>query len=760
MKTYNLAGMIRLFLAFTALFFSQLPFSWAAAKTAPKPVLEQEVVAASSRQAILSFKDMGAYNPIQLRGVDGNAYLSMGVRLDETVTKAKLHLDYTLSPALLPGISHIKVYLNDEVLTILPITKESLSSPQKVDINLDPRFFTDFNKIRLQLIGHYTSDCEFPLHTSLWADISNTSRLEMSLQPTALRNDLALLPAPFFDKRDNRPITLPFVFATAPSLDTLRAAGGLASWFGSMASYRSTQFPVYLNHLPERYGVVFATNDDRPKFLANYPNAIAPTITLITHPDNPSGKLLLVLGRNAADLKIAADALALGKAAMTGSTITVKSLDYPPRRLAYDAPNWLQIDKPISFGQLTSLPTDLQRKGVGLEPIRINARLPADLFTWEANGVPIDIRYRYTPPMEQGDANLKIEINDHFVESIPLLPSDAARGSNRVVLPVLDDGSMHEKSDVITPAFQLGSNNQLSFSFYIPPNDTGHCKSSQQLDMQAAIDPDSTLNLSHFDHYAAMPNLTFFANSGFPFTKYADLAETTVVLPDEPNTFDMEAMFNLLGNMSRSTGYPALRFKLIQAKSIQQAKDSDLLIIASGAKSDALGNWGKSLPVLLREGSSTLTSLGKVIDTAYDWVGDGDEKFVKLGGGAVLQGSGPLSAIVGFESPLSPSRSVVAITANTPEALNLAITALNDTGKVPYIRGDLSLMRGDLVESYRVNGSYFVGELPWWRWLWFHLHRHALLLTVLGIVIGLFAAALAFRVLSGMAARRLGHHKG
>jgi hypothetical protein len=228
------------------------------------------------------------------------------------------------------------------VLVTLPVTKESLAGPQKLDLDLDPRFFIDYNKLHLQLIGHYTNDCEFPLHSSLWASISNMSKLELNLQPIALRNDLALLPAPFFDQRDNRLLNLPFVFAAKPSLDSLRAAGGLASWFGALASYRGTRFPTYLNRLPERYGVVFATNDERPEFLAKYPNVDAPTISLMQHPENPTGKLLLILGRNSADLQLAADALALGKAAMTGTSTTVKTLEYPARRVAYDAPNWLQ----------------------------------------------------------------------------------------------------------------------------------------------------------------------------------------------------------------------------------------------------------------------------------------------------------------------------------------------------------------------------------------------------------------------------------
>ncbi len=744
-------------LATLCLSFSSL--SWAAQIDPPVLVPKTETPTIPSRQSVLTMKDIGASRPIELKGVNSSAYLSLGVRLDEVVTKAKLHLNYTLSPALLPNISHLKIYLNDEVLATLPVTKENLAGSQKLDVDLDPRFFTDFNKLHLQFIGHYTNDCEFPLHSSLWANISNMSTLEINLQSIALRNDLALLPAPFFDQRDNRLLNLPFVFATKPSLSSLRAAGGIASWFGALASYRGARFPAFLNRLPERYGVVFATNDERPEFLAKYPKVDAPTISLMQHPENPTGKLLLILGRNAADLQLAADALVLGKAVMTGTSIAVKTLEYPPRRVAYDAPNWLQSGRPIPLGQLVNSPADLQRQGQPLEPILINARLPADLFTWEVKGVPIDLKYRYTPPAEQGDANLRIEINDQFIEAIPLLSGAETREKNHLILPLLDDGSLREESGVVIPAFHLGSNNQLQFSFSIPFSDNGRCRSSPQGNMRAAIDPDSTLDLSHLYHYAAMPNLAFFANSGFPFTKYADLAETAIVIPDQPNTFDMEAMFALLGHMGRSTGVPALHFKLLQTKSVQDAKNLDLLVIASGANKDLLASWGKSLPALLEEGSRTFTPLGKAMDMAYEWFGLSDNKTSKSGEGTILLGSGPLAAIIGFESPLSPSRSVVALTSNTPTALTSALDALHDGGKVQYIRGDLALMRGESVESFRVNNVYYVGELPWWRWIWFHLHHHPLFLTAIGVAIGLFVALLAFGALRNLATKRLGQHK-
>ena len=147
------------------------------------------------------------------------------------------------------------------------------------------------------------------------------------------------------------------------------------------------------------------------------------------------------------------------------------------------------------------------------------------------------------------------------------------------------------------------------------------------------------------------------------------------------------------------------------------------------------------------------------MDMAYEWFGLSENKTSTPGEGTILLGSGPLAAIIGFESPLSPSRSVVALTSSTPTALTSALDALNDGGKVQYIRGDLALIRGESVESFRVNNVYYVGDLPWWRWIWFHLHHHPLFLTAIGVAIGLFVALLAFGALRNLASKRLGQYK-
>jgi len=721
------------------------------------PPLTQDSRPALARQQHLSFKDLGPHQAVELRGIDGNASLPVNIRLDEVVTGARLKLHYTLSPALLPHLSHLKVYLNDEAQAVIAVPKEKLGSKQTVELPLDPRFFTDYNRLRLQLIGHYTEDCEFPFHSSLWANIGSDSSLDLSLQPLELQNDLAILPAPFFDERDDRPLQLPFVFAPGPDMETLRAAASLASWFGTLAAYRGNHFPVHLDRLPEGHAVVLATPGKVPAGL-QLGEITGPGIAIIDHPRTQGAKLLLILGRDGAELKLAADALALGQAALSGSRVQVQKLDYPSRRIAYDAPLWLPVGRPVRFGELVRFPSELETKGQQLGTLRINARLPPDLFTWQSKGIPIDLRYRYTPLRNSPDAHLSVSINEQFIQAIALPGSGKSGSADRLVLPLLEDEDTQAQSTLRIPAFQVGSNNQLQFRFQLPPSDTGKCQTSLLTDLQAAIDPDSTLDLSHFHHYAALPNLALFANSGFPFTKYADLAETTVVLPDAPRAEEIQLMLTTLGKLAAHTGSPGLRLSLLPASRLKEAANSDLLIIHGGEQNALLQTWGLDMPALLQQGKRSFAPLTQVQNALYDWFGWQENRPLPVTGHAILSGDGALASITGLESPLEAGRSIVMLNATQPEALSLIGVALNDSARVDRIRGDLAFMRGEQVESFRVQEPYYVGQLPWWSWLWFHLHRHPLLLALAGISLGLLLTLMAFATLKRITQRRLGHH--
>jgi len=99
-----------------------------------------------------------------------------------------------------------------------------------------------------------------------------------------------------------------------------------------------------------------------------------------------------------------------------------------------------------------------------------------------------------------------------------------------------------------------------------------------------------------FPHYTAMPNLALFANAGFPFTRYADLAETAVVLPDAADRAALGELFFLLGRLGRQTGAAALQYRLLDTTEALAAKDSDLLVLTGSKSNELLERWPNISP--------------------------------------------------------------------------------------------------------------------------------------------------------------------
>jgi hypothetical protein len=691
---------------------------------------------------------MGGYGPIKLRGQDPNGTLNIAVRNDEVVTGAKLRLVYTYSPSLIYSLSHLKVFLNGEVIATLPMDKDQAGQTVTKDIDLDPRLFTDFNRIGVQMIAHYTLDhCEDPYHSSLWTDISPDTTLLLTTSEIALPNSLALLPAPFFDRRDNRPLVAPFVLPAHADTQTLRAAGVVSSWLGALAGWRGARFPVVQALPADAHAIAFALPNAMPDGV-KLGEIKGPTVIVMANPASPpeSGRKLLVLaGRDTNELQQAANALVLGQVGMSGDQAIVKSVDLGPERHPYDAPNWSPVDREVSFKELVTDPSQLEATGFNPQPIRVDMRLPPDLFAWARHSVPLNVRYRYTAPSTYNDSVLNIAVNDQLLRSVRLRPADPSGVERQFNVPLLSGSEARGAEEIRVPALRIGGTNQFQFQFHMDSQKTGLCVSAATDSARAAVDPDSTIDFSQFVHYTAMPNLAFFAGSGFPFTRMADLAETAVVMPDTPDAHEEEAFLTMLGQMGRWSGLPSLRVSVVSASAVESVRDRDLLVIGTGTAGELMAKWGKGLPMLIERSENQL-SLREASDRPRS---NGPT------GHAAMSVNGPTAAFVGFESPYTKSRSVVALAANQSDRLGDLLDVLSDDTRIGEVRGDLTVVRQKMVDGLTVGDTYYVGHLPWYAWLWVHISRYPALMAIAGILAGLFVALTVFWALSRLAARRL-----
>jgi hypothetical protein len=728
-----------------------------ASQAAPASEAARPAVGGSPLRVMrVTFAELGA-GSISLQGVQSTTGLDLGIRKDEVVVSAVLHLRLTYSPSLIPDLSHLRLTLNGQTLAAVTLTKADAGHEVERSINLDPRYFSDYNHIQLDLISHYTSECEDPQHSSLWARISRDSDLTLSLRPLDLRADLALLPAPFFDQHDNRRLVLAVVLPANPSREVVRSAGLAASWFGMLADYRSARFPVSFDSLPMQHALVFATNSARPAQLA-LPAVQVPTVSVLDHPANSSLKLLLFQGKDEQQLRQAVEGLVLGNAVLTGSSATVAAVSYR-RRAAYDAPRWVRTDRPVKIGELLDDPAQLQGRGVAPQPMMVNLRLPPDLFTWNRSGVPVELKYRYTAPAARDNSVLTVSINNQLLRSYRLPPESDAQGGGRFLVPLLQNDGSRESQGLLIPAFQLASNNQMQFQFSMDFHREAMCKEVFVDNTREAVDPDSTVDVSSFPHYTAMPNLALFANAGFPFTRYADLAETAVVLPVGADRAALEELFFLLGRLGRHTGAAALQYRLLDTNEALAAKDSDLLVLSGSRSNELLEHWAKDLALVFRKAGRDFRELARAPNamTGPRQPGRSDDGAAPH---VVIRADGSLAALLSFESPVSRGRTVVALVGSDAAAAESLLASLEDESKVPQIRGELALVRNDAIQSYQGGDLYYVGSLSWWQWLWFHFSRHALLLTIVCLAAAVATGLFFYGWLQRLAAKRLGGRAG
>lgn len=699
----------------------------------------------------LTLEQLGIRRPIRLRGVTGEAGFNVAVRDDEVVSRARLNLNFSHSPSLIFKLSHLNVLVNNELAATIPLSERTAGGSTH-SIDIDPRLFVQYNQISLQLIAHYTLDCEDPVHTSLWAIVSNRSTLELDTKPLSLANDLNLLPSPFFDPRDSRRLNLPFVFASEPNLQEMEAAGVVASWFGAKAAYRGARFPTFIDRLPPGHGVVFVQNGDAPAGLDLDPTNAA-RISVIDNPRTPTAKLLVVQGSDGQALNMAARALALGSEALAGQSTVIREFTEPAPREPYDAPRWIPTDRAVQLGELTE-PWELEVSGLYPGPIKVNFSVPPDLFTWRKKGLKLDLKYRYTPTVGS-KSTLNVNINDEFVEAIALsFTGEDDASADRINLPFVAQYEAVNEGTVYIPDYKWSSDNVFQFQYYFERKKEGACKDVILDNLRGVIDEDSEIDLSSFPHYTFLPELSLFANGGYPFTRMADLSETAVVLPNELNEHEISSYLAVMGRLGNATGYPAIRFGLGRASDVDAFSDHDILVLGSANSQPLLAQWADYMPMSVSGGQTRLRVIGPIERLRARWEGRDLGGALDHAGRVVLEAGQTLGAIMSFESPLAEDRTVVVLTAGDSNRLLDVANVFTEAGKVQYIFGDLVLLNGDELNHYQLGPQYSVGSLPWYTALHWWFANQPLLLVVFIVLIALFVAIVTFRLLRRMALAR------
>ncbi|HEV7458844.1 MAG TPA: UDP-forming cellulose synthase catalytic subunit [Roseococcus sp.] len=702
------------------------------------------------RQETRTLSQLGLAGPMQLRGVSDLQGVLFGVRGDEVVTQAMLLLEGATSPALIPELSQIAITMNEQFVgAVQPERARPAFGPLEFPIN--PAFFSDANRLNFRFSGRYAIECNDPVSGLLWASISNNSTLTLTLERLPTVRDLARLPEPFFDPRLLRePLVLPIIMPGSPSDDMIRAGAIVSSWFAIQADYRGATFPVASEIPLQGNAVVFLAGLDSVPGLA-IPRLDGPTLAVVDNPNDPLGLLLVVAGRTGIEMVAAATALGAGREALTGELALVSAQDIPAR-LPYDAPRWVRTDRPVRFGELMD-PSELQAFGYVPGPIAVPFRTAPDLYTWRGRPLQADIRFRAPPGpiLDVAVSRMDVAINDVFLRSVPLAGSDPGWPLSwvREQFFSTDRG----QANVGMPTYLMFGQNELQLRFDMRPLHRGDCVAVPG-DIRAAVDPDSTLDLTRAHRFATLPNLAHFVSSGFPFTRLADFAQTAAVIPERPTAAELESLFTLMGKLSAIVGYPPIGMQVARPDALQAVAERDLLVFGELSRQPALARLLADGPIQM-EGNRLTVRVNDGLPAFRHIFGGERQELMERVSAQLANPGEALGALIGFQSPLRAGRSVVALTGSSQEGVEAMIVALRDREQLPRVQGDLALLSGGRVDAFRIGPTYTVGLLPPWLWPEFYLGNNPWTLVLMTTLALVLLAAPLYWVLRRRAARRL-----
>jgi cellulose synthase (UDP-forming) len=724
-----------------------------------------KAVPAGEFDNVFKLSDVNVPDTIEMRGIDGFATVRFALPETDVVKTATMHLKYHFSPGLLPALSHLKVSLNGTLFAVLPVvnppTVNGVTAAPTADvpdqqaviiahdqgnslieatITMPAEMLVHDNELTFEFVGHYTTDCEDPSNSTLWADVDNDSTIELTGALLPLENDLKLLPLPFYDAAVNLHPSVPIVFLSQPTPLAMQAAGIVTSWFGILTNDHPVRFPVSFGTVPAGNVIVIAENAAELPVGLKVAGSGGPSISMRTNPVDPYSKVLVISGDSGEDLIKAASALALQRNLLQSEQVRITNLKMPEPRKPDDAPRWMSTETITHLGDIAST-SELQ--GGGFVPLGVYLRLPPDLFFGSRQVIPLHMGYRYNPLPLDNKSTLQVFINNAYVSSTPLPHGENATADLETVLPV--------QRMNLRPF-----SNTLKSTFIFQPAKTGKCTDTAPMNLQGSIQKDSYLDIQGIPHLAVLPDLEIFANAGYPFTRKADLADTAVVLPSSAAPEEIELYLTLMGHFGAQTGYPVLNVTVTDSDGMKSDRRKDYIVLGTIDDQPAIRRLNPELPVTIEEnGLHIQDTQGFFAPLEHAWWKVRSSDHVQSG---QLETAGglPDALVEGIEWPRGSSRSVVVIALRDRSVIPNFLTVFLKTSQSSDIAQSVSVLQGTKFVSYRIgNDVYRVGSLSVPTQLNMLFREFPWLMAVATVLIALILAVLVRPMLRRRARTRL-----
>jgi cellulose synthase operon protein B len=537
-----------------------------------------------------SFKQLGFPQGLTIKTVHGTQTLAFSrPRGWQVLPSSALVVRFDHSRALTPGRSSLNVGLNGRIIQSVALTAGNIANGQVV-VPLTPDMLQDQNTLTFQVDQHYTYKCEDPYNPTLWTTIRPDSVLKLDFKPKVPPAQLANFPYPFVDDLAQGPNPIGFVgSATTLSGESQTAVATVAASLGNLMAWHPGQVQ-WLNaskaFATDSNLVVIGTPQENPAigqllaFLPVKPNGKGFTgpvglggddgvIQLVPHPKFPGRSVLVVSGNSVAGVKKAAQLLAaVPTSRLMSGPYTIVQTYQPPNHNTTRA--WEGFITQPGQTVLAHLGLNTHTiRGFEGPPVKYSLKRMPDLYLGENEKVTLTTRYSYASQLDTKQSNLEVKLNGKSVGSVKL---DKPEGATNAAFTI----------EIPAPDFYTF--NDLEYQFHIYPEKTEKCRFITDAHLWGTLHNSSTIALPATVQ-AALPDVGYLNDAGFPFTLAPDLSQLTVVLPDAPTPAEADTFLQLMVRLGRITpGHASKRPTVLSLGQWRSGAAQDDHIVVIGRK--------------------------------------------------------------------------------------------------------------------------------------------------------------------------------
>ncbi|MGM3173790.1 cellulose biosynthesis cyclic di-GMP-binding regulatory protein BcsB [Dickeya lacustris] len=682
----------------------------------------------------VSVAQMGQPNGITLAGGQTQAGVIFTLPGDQVVTNAMLDLSLRVSPELAALNASMQLMLNGQPLGTVPLSAATGEST-RFQLDIPAAMVVSSNNLSFRINDAERLLCERDSATRYNLTILPATTLQLEGQQLDIGTRLSNFPRPFIDPLQMTAAVVPMVFPEQVSPAQVSAAALVASWLGMRMDGYGANFPVIRDALPEKSGIVFGYPGDKIGTLV-LPAVSGPTLQLVDNPVNPVNKLMLVIGQDEVQLRQAAYRLVSQPLDVDGATLSVPPQTITPRR-PYDAPRWINTDRPVRFSELLRKDQNMTVSGIWHEALRINFRAAPDLFLWDGDTIPVKVDYRFPSEswIDEDRSYLNVMLNGTFLHNLTVNKVGVLQRAWRE----MGGDSRQETYALKVDPYLIYGYNQFQLYFNIRAKDDAPCSVLQNNNIKSQIVDSASIDLSRTRHFTLLPNLSYFVGAAFPFSRLADYAQTVLLLPEKPTNAEIGLLLDLAGRASDATGVSLNAAKVMfglpaNAGDRLKLENSDVLAITSLGQSAFNKSLLADSPFNVNDRTFGVRTQSTLEHLRTLLTGDWDR--APLDADRYFSSNEAWRGFLSYRSPWNNGRVVVVATGSSDEQLSQLYGDLNSPGINAAISGDTAIITNENgVRSFRVGPQFPVGEMPWYMMIVWYANQHAVLLALSALLL-------------------------